>query len=65
VTFAIFCSKMSFVFFRLSGGGATREIICTEDRKDHEEEMTGAWSTLFRSVAAQVDRVAFKEGDSL
>jgi hypothetical protein len=22
-----------------------REIICTEDRKDHEEETAGAWST--------------------
>jgi hypothetical protein len=42
-----------------------RKIICTEDRKDHEEETAGAWSTLFRSVAAQVDRMAFKESDSL
>jgi hypothetical protein len=33
-----------------------REIICTEDRKDHEEEKAGAWSHLFRRLAAQVDR---------
>jgi hypothetical protein len=56
---------MSSVFFCLSAE-ERREIICTEDRKDHEEETAGtAWSHLFRNVAAQVDRTAFKESDSL
>jgi hypothetical protein len=42
-----------------------REIICTEDRNVHEEETAGAWSHLFRSVAAQVHRMHFKQSDSL
>ena len=41
------------------------ESFSTEDRKDHEEETAGVWGHLFRSVAAQADRTAFKESDSL
>jgi hypothetical protein len=64
----IFCDllfKNLFCFFSVAVAEERRKIICTEDRKGHEEEIAGPWSHLFKRVAAQVDRMAFKESDSL